>query len=274
MTLKQTAVIRCMRYVLLFAASMLLAGAARPPATKPWLLHLNGIGGERMCDHALIEGLAQGGFKADVEFYDWTGGQIGIEALQGRERHETEARKIADKLAGQFRAHPKTPIYMTSHSGGCGVAVWALELLPDEVKVDYLLLFAPALSPDYNLTKALRHVNKKAYVFSSEYDQIVLGTGTKLFGTIDGQRVEAAGLNGFVEPDTADAEQYKKLIAQPYKLNWLREYGSAGSHISALGARFSRGYVATLLLTGSPPKDKEVDVAATTQPARPVGPLP
>lgn len=254
--------------VWLLSAGLLFLGvaAASGEEGKAFLLHLNGIGGERMCDHTLVDGLREGGFRAEVEFYDWTGGRIGIEALQGRDRHEKEAKKIAEKLTAQHRAHPDVPIYVTSHSGGCGLAVWALELLPDDVQVECLLMFAPALSPDYDLSKAFRHVKRKAYAFTSKYDTIVLGTGTKMFGTIDGQRVEAAGLRGFVRPDAADAEEYKKMETHAYRAAWLGQYGSAGSHICALRKKFAREYVARLLLTGEAPKDRELNLGATTRP--------
>ncbi|MGE5608088.1 MAG: hypothetical protein ACM359_02435 [Bacillota bacterium] len=245
--------------------------AQAPVAPQPYLLHLNGIGGERSCDHWLLNGLRQGGFNAEVEVYDWTAGRVGIEALQGQELHSAQSRKVAEKLTAFARQHPNRPIYITSHSGGCGVAVWALEQLPENVKINTLVMFAPALSPNYDLSKALSHVTDRAYVFSSPHDTIVLGTGTKLFGTIDGLKVEAAGLNGFIQPDQADPAQYKKLSPHPYNKQWLAKYGNAGSHICALRPLFAREYVATLLLTGSAPADETPDtpVTATTQPVQP-----
>jgi len=38
------------------------AKAAAKEMPRPWFLHLNGIGGERVCDHTLISGLTAGGF--------------------------------------------------------------------------------------------------------------------------------------------------------------------------------------------------------------------
>jgi hypothetical protein len=248
------------------------AGEARPAAApRPYLLHLNGIGGERIVDHWLIEGLKEGGVDAQVELYDGTGGQVGIEALQGRDRHQREAKKIADKLVEQFRKIPATPIIITSHSGGCGLAVWALEQLPPDVKIDSLYMFSPALSPDYDLTRALAHVKGKLHVFSSPLDVVVLSTGTKLFGTIDGQRVEAAGLKGFVMPASAEENQYKKLVPHPFQRGWTIRYWNDGSHIGCLRPMFARDYVAPIFLTGSPPKDDALVPAAApaTRPATP-----
>ena len=96
---------------------------------------------------------------------------------------------------------PKLEITLTSHSGGTGIAVWALEKMPEGMQVQTLVLLASALSPDYDLSKALRHVRGKAYVFYSQNDQVVLGAGTRLFGTIDGVKSDAAGLIGFRMPD-------------------------------------------------------------------------
>jgi hypothetical protein len=254
MTLKMRPPYLLIAIVALCAPCLLRAESAPLPAT-PFLLHLNGVGGERSIDQTLVRGIRQAGFDGDVQIYDWTGGKIGIEALQGRERHEAEARKIADIILAHHHANPGAPVHVTSHSGGTGLAVWALELLPEDVRVETFFMFAPALSPEYDLTKALKHVTKNLYVFSSPHDTVVLSTGCKLFGTIDGVKCEAAGVKGFVQPTSADPEQYKKLVHFPYKRTWLRTYGNAGSHICAMRYRFAKDYVGPLFLTGKAPED-------------------
>jgi hypothetical protein len=241
------------------------AGAVKE-TPRPWFLHLNGIGGERVCDHTLVSGLSAGGLDADYHIFDWTEGETGIVALQHHATHPIEARKAADMIIAQFKASPGTPIYVTGHSGGAAILTWALELLPDEIKVESACMFAPALSPQYDLTKALRHVNGKLYVFSSPHDFVVLSTGTKMFGTMDGVRCDAAGLKGFVQPDAGDAEQYQKIVPQPYQRSWALRYGNVGSHICALRPKFARDYVARLLLTGKPPTDDDAVAAPTTRP--------
>ncbi len=244
----------------------LLGIAAAQAAEKPLIYHLNGIGGERSIDHNLVGGLLAGGLEAEPKFHDWTAGQDGLVALQSRKLHEEQAKKVAEELAAEFKRHPGRPIHVTSHSGGAGIAVWALELLPDEVMIDSVLMISPALSPDYDLTRALKHVRGSVYVFSSPYDTIVLGRGTKLFGTIDGKKVEAAGLKGFVCPPGADEQQYKKLIAQPYQREWAKLYGNGGSHICGMQKTFARDYVAPLIL-GKLPTTRPVQSASTDKPA-------
>src|SRR2546430_11586923 len=51
--------------------------ATNKETARPWFLHLNGIGGERVCDHTLISGLTAGGFEADFHIFDWTEGDTG-----------------------------------------------------------------------------------------------------------------------------------------------------------------------------------------------------
>ena len=250
----------------LLCTAVLRAETAVLPV-NPFLLHINGVGGRRSIDQTLVIALKQAGYKGEVRMYDWTGGKIGIEALLAHERHHAEARTIADIILARHKADPNAPIHITAHSGGAGLAAFALELLPPDVRVESVFMFAPALSPEYDLTGALKHVTKNLYVFSSPHDTVVLAAGCKLFGTIDGVKCEAAGVNGFVQPATADPEQYKKLIHYPYRISWLRKYGNAGSHICAMRYPFARGYIAPLFLTGVAPKEAVDERTPTTQPA-------
>jgi len=97
------------------------------------------------------------------------------------------------------------------------------------------------------MTKALSHVAGHAYCFNSPDDDLVLGTGTKMFGTIDGQRCDAMGRVGFEKPTTADAVQYAKLILEPYQKAWAK-YGHVGGHIGPMGQIFVEAVVAPLML--------------------------
>jgi hypothetical protein len=224
-------------------------GLPRPAAAevKPYVLHLPGVAGTSIIDYTLREGLKTGGFDGVFEFFDWTCNDPGIPALHARRRNEEQAQILADKLTAQYRAHPDRPIYLTCHSGGSGPATWALERLPADVKVACFVMLAPALSPTYDLSKALSRVSGKAYCFYSQHDDLVLGTGTKLFGTIDGLRVEAAGKVGFTKPETADPEQYAKLVSKAHDAGWAK-YGNIGGHVGVMRSRFVRAIVAPLML--------------------------
>ena len=251
-----------------FAVTAAAAAAEVAPAEpRPYLLHLPGIGGKRSIDRMLVGGLTEGGIDADVEIYDWTRDDPGLNALVARQRNSEEAKVVAAKILEVHRADPGRKIYLTAHSGGSGILAWALEQLPDDVHVESIMLLAPALSPEYDLSAALRHVRGKAYVFHSAHDPI-LGIGTRMFGTIDGVKTDAMGRVGFKQPDGADAEQYEKLVAVSYDPAWIR-LRNIGDHIGPMMRPFARDVLAPLLDTGVLPILPPLQLPATTQATRP-----
>ncbi len=225
------------------------ARAIAPPPPKPYLLHLPGIGGERSIDRMLTQGLVQGGMEAEIEIYDWTATDAGLNALYARQRHHREADVVARKIAERFRADPRTRIYVSGHSAGTGIALWALERLPPDVKVESLLMLASAMSPTYDLSPALAHVRGKAYALYSPYDP-VLGIGTRMFGTIDGIKTDAAGRVGFNKPpNAADPRQYEKLVSIGFNPAWI-PLSNIGDHVGPMMRPFAREVLAPLLRTG------------------------
>jgi hypothetical protein len=226
--------------------------AATNEANADYLLHLPGIAGYRWVDRQMISGLREGGYAGRLAMHDWTADHEGLEALLNQPLHERESQRVADALTERYRENPGRRIVITSHSGGTGIAVWALEKLPDDVKVDTVVMLASALSPEYDLTKALRHVRGKVYAFNSLTDTLVLGVGTRTFGTVDGVKCDAAGRCNFVVPDGADAQQYKKLVQVPYSAAWMA-LGNIGDHIGPMSSRFARDVLAPVVL-GQPIK--------------------
>lgn len=235
------------------ASEMANAPASSPPPAppdlgpppRPYLLHLPGIGGKRRIDRTLVGGLVEGGIDAEVEIYDWTGDDPGLSALYAAKRNRDESAKVAEMIMRVHREDPRREIYLTAHSGGTGIAVWALEQLPEDVQIQSLLLLASALSPTYDLSDALRRVKGKAYTLSSTYDP-VLGLGTRLFGTIDGVKTDAAGRIGFTPPHGADEGQYAKLVEMPYERGWVR-LSHIGDHIGPMMRPFAREVLAPLV---------------------------
>lgn len=224
----------------------------RQPADTLYLLHLPGVGGELGPDRRLVGGFKRANFPGPLRIYDWTGGKPGLEALLNRARNDREAAKVAEMIKRIRAEHPDTRIVLSSHSGGAGIAVWALEKLPADVQIDTLLMLSPALSQRYDLSAALRHVRGKAYAFTSVNDAVVLGAGTRLFGTIDGVKEEAAGRAGFTRPQGADAAQYEKLVQFPYTTDWII-YENIGDHIGYLALAFAEKVLAPLVTEGKVP---------------------
>ena len=236
--------------LLICAILVLTSGLARAEASadaKPWLLHIPGISGETGLDRGMIRGLKEGGYAGITEVYDWTCGTPGLPALLARQRNHAQAKKIAEMILSEHEAHPETPIQIVSHSAGAGLLVWALEDLPKDVTVNSVVLLSPALSPDYDLSKALSHVAGKMYVFSSPHDTIVLGAGTRMFGTVDGKKTDAAGDVGFAIPPDADTRQYVKLVPLPYDPAWMK-FGNIGDHVGTMLPAFDKAVVCPLLL--------------------------
>ena len=237
--------------------------------SKAWLLHLPGISGETGLDRGMLRGLREGGYQGITDVYDWTGANAGIAALVASKRNHEEAQKISDMIQKQFHDQPDGQILIVSHSAGTGLCVWALEDLPEGVMVDTVLLLSSALSPDYDLSRALSHVRGKAYAFYSPNDVVVLKAGTQLFGTVDGKKTSAAGLLGFTRPQGADAKQYAKLVAEPYDPAWMK-LGNIGDHIGCMVPTFGAAVLSPLLLANLPRihdlAANRADMSAATQP--------
>lgn len=235
---------------LLVYVFILLMGMCRPAgAGEVFVLHLPGIGGHMYMDDEMVKGLREGGVRGRFEIYNWTCGDPGVPALHARRRNLEQAGEIAQLIVEEKEKRPGGRVALTAHSAGAGLAVWALERLPEGVMVENMVMIAPALSPGYDLTGALRHVRGKVYVIYSEFDSLVLGVGTSIFGTIDGVQTEAAGKVGFVRPANGDEGEYRKVVEVPYEPGWAR-YGNYGDHIGGMMKGFVSEVVAPMVMGG------------------------
>jgi len=215
-------------------------------ASQTYIVHLPGIAGETDFDRMWVEGLGEGGLADHLEVYDWTKPNIWIAALHAYDHNRAEARVISSRIAAKLKADPQARIILTGWSGGCQVAIWALEELPESASIQSLIIVAPSITPTYDLTSALRHVRGKMYAVTSPGDFVVLGIGTSLFGTSDGTYTVSAGLIGFSRPPEGDARQYEKLHQMPFDAKWIR-YGDLGDHTGAMSKIFAREVLAPAL---------------------------
>ncbi len=262
-----SSVVACGLAVMIFLAGCGISPVHRPAAQlqpKPYLLHLPGITGGFWMHDQYCRALNAGGFDAETGIYDWTGNRFPIAALRQRERNLVEADKVAAILTRKFRAQPHRPLYLSCESGGAGIAVWALERLPDNVHVDGVVLVSPALSSHYDLTPALRRVHGKMLVFPSKSDALILGIGTAVFGTMDGRHDKSAGLDGFSRPASGDATQYAKLEQFHYHGKMLFRYGNGGGHAWAMFPRFASAFVAPRLIAVA--RESAAAYSPSTQP--------
>ena len=108
--------------------------------------------------------------------------------LTNAANHVEKGAALAAEVAEFQARRPGAPVFLVGKSGGTGMVVRALERLPEDT-VEAAVLLAPALSPGYDLTRALRAVRREMVVFWSPMDVFVLGLGTRIFGTIDRRKV-------------------------------------------------------------------------------------
>src|SRR5262249_4649620 len=103
--------------------------------------------------------------------------------------------------------------------------------------------------------RALRAVRREMDVFWSPMDLIVLGAGTRIFGTIDRVKSISAGLVGFRVPEAMD-EAGRGQYANLRQGGWRATRASArslGGHGGPDSPAFLRKYVVPLLRVAEPP---------------------
>jgi hypothetical protein len=161
------------------------------------VLVADGIGGLDLCAAGMRHMVARRRPDVRVEPVAWCHG-FGRwhRDLTDRRNVEAHAEAVAGRVRRFLEAGPGRPVALVGKSGGCGVVLGALERLGPGA-VEAAVLIAPAVSPGYDLGRALGAVRREMVVFWSPLDVFLLGAGTCAFGTIDGVRGPAAGLVGF-----------------------------------------------------------------------------
>jgi pimeloyl-ACP methyl ester carboxylesterase len=246
------------------------------------VLILPGIEGRSKYNADLLRGLDEGGVPCAIEIFDWgtivpLGGLVNLVAL---DRNRDQARHIADRIVQYQQDYPDRPVHLVGHSGGGGLAVLALEALPPGRKVNSATLLAAAISPDYDLTRALNHTEAGIWNFYSNFDVGYLTVGTSFFGTIDRRHTRAAGAVGF-KPRPATGSRpgaenaYARLHSVSYK-SIMAEAGNRGSHAGWTNRRFVALWIAPVILASSDARagyylslDDRADVTRSAEPTAP-----
>ncbi|MGB2987814.1 MAG: hypothetical protein WBE26_18250 [Phycisphaerae bacterium] len=220
------------------------------PLDREVLFILDGVGGFQAAPLMVRRALQEAGSELGTVIVDWQcclTGEIWTDLMWLR-RNQLMGCKLARRLLAFRRAHPQTAIHMLAFSGGAGIAVFACERLRGRCIVDALILACPALSPAYNLGPAMRAV-KRCYALISRRDKLILGLGTRIFGTTDRRFSPAAGLLGFRLPagiSDDDARAYERL-REIYWLPSLKEEGHHGGHVGWGSVSFLRHHLPGML---------------------------
>jgi pimeloyl-ACP methyl ester carboxylesterase len=216
--------------------------AEPPPAVETSdaiVFFLDGAGGGGPVIDAAPEvllGLRLGGYDGAFRSVRW---QTGLGAIADLTLSVPEKRALSVSLAARIQEarelRPDARISLISASTGTAIAVYALELLPPGVRIDNLVLLSSALSADYDLSPALKHVVGGALNFVSNKDAL-LQAMIPLFGSADRKLVgsRVAGVVGFETVDSAAQMNFRTLSWTPE----MRRSGHYGGHTDYKNATF------------------------------------
>lgn len=218
---------------------------------------LSGIEGEGLINHNILLGLEDGGLPYALHLYPWTL-RIPLLAtlynLRCLKRNIRQAESLAQFIVDYCAQYPGRPVHLIGHSGGGAMSILALERLPQDVEVDSAILCAPALSPYYNISAALRHVKTHIYNIRSTYDWFHLRLATSVLGTVDGRYCVSSGAIGFELPPEADAETRRlyseKLVEIPFSSEMSRSFHLSG-HFGSVNRLFVEEWIAPLIAANS-----------------------
>ncbi len=213
------------------------SGRATPPtatAAPPGVVFvIDGVGGLDFMGKAAKWALPRSGVKHEIREFDWQHGKGKIlKDLQDTGRVVQKAHELATCVRQAKAENPGRPIYLLAKSGGAGLALTAAQELPPAT-LERIVLLSSAVAPGYDLRPALKATKREVVSFYSPLDKIVLGWGTRQFGTIDRVHSDSAGLGGFVSPPLTNAEDqalYARLVQLPWSPRMVWQ-GNMGGHL-------------------------------------------
>ncbi len=239
------------------ASTQPMTGGDSPRGGDPQygvVYYLDGAGGGGTVSNwegGLKVGLTQAGYKGPLSMFPW---ETGFGVLADQDAADNYKRRKASELAKEivsFRAgHPSAPIHLVGLSAGTAVAVFTLEALPSNVKVEGVILLGASISNNYDLTQALSHVRNHLYVFTSERDA-VLGFLVPMAGTADRTDAPSAGLDGFILPAGATPATRSLYLTKVMRIAWRTQFerdGDWGGHTDAVHPAFVRDYISPLII--------------------------
>lgn len=217
---------------------------------RPVIVVVDGVGRFQFAPYAIRRALRELGSEIEVVQHDWQYGLTGEiwTDLMWLRRNRVMGARLARRLLRLRRRCRDRPIHLFALSGGCAIAVFACECLRGRDVVASLVLAAPALSTAYDLGPALTAV-ERCYVLVSRLDNVVLGAGTRLFGTSDREFVPAAGMVGFERP-AGLPDEHGRGYDRCRQIRWspsLVGDGHGGGHAGWIAAEILRRYLPGLL---------------------------
>ncbi len=232
--------------VLLIITAALTGCQAR--MTCPRAIFLDGAGWFSG-DGPVRSGLHRAGYPGAVERFEWTSllGPISDYLLATPSHPKVAA--LASRITKLRLANPDGQIILMGLSAGTSIVVYALERLPGDIQVDYVVLLSPAISSRHDLTGALKHVKHTLYATCTPHDMILTG-----ISTADQRNDKPAGLVGLKLPKRMNAVKrklYSKVVNIPWRPGYVA-YGWGGGHVSVTSSNFIRVVIAPRIMDDRP----------------------
>lgn len=207
---------------------------------------LPGIGGDNALIGRWVKAIEAQIDGVSAEIWDWTTvirKRTFLSDLRDQRMNRERAARLADALQRCREANPEARLFLAATSGGTGIALFACQCLPDDFVLEKVIFTSAALSPDADLTPILSRSRRGLFSYYSRKDTLLLGAGTKLFGTMEGKHRYGAGLVGFA-PGSANGTQCRLAALQ--QLAWspdMRSLGNDGGHLGGFGLGFIRDHL-------------------------------
>jgi pimeloyl-ACP methyl ester carboxylesterase len=212
------------------------------------IIILPGIEGESPLNHQIRQGMVAAGVYRAMPIYSW-GRPVPIAGPLLNQidfiGNRLEGRRIARMIMSYQGNYPARPVHLIGHSGGGGVAVFAAEALPEDHKIDGLVLLSASISSAYDLTKAMSHCRNGILNIYTKADVGFLVVGTTVAGNVDGTRGPAAGAIGFDKLRPGDKIEKHQAYGKLYEMELAGEAagGLGGAHASTTRSGFIATYV-------------------------------
>lgn len=213
-----------------------------------------GVGGGKWSQAAACRGLRTAGVKQKIHINEWDTPFVDVLGhLQDIERNRDIAARAAEQIVAYRATYPHTPIDLIGYSAGGGIALLTAEALPTDIELRNVVLVQPGISPTWDLTPTLRRVTSRLINFYCPSDWLILGAGTRTFGTVDRQKVASAGKEGLDLDVAVHDPALRRKVAQ---VRWTWDMfwsGHIGNHTGILAEAWNRDYVAPYLLPPAAP---------------------
>jgi pimeloyl-ACP methyl ester carboxylesterase len=216
---------------------------------KGLVLILPGIEGPGPGSWAVRKGLEDGALPYALEVYDWRDGRLGAAYAFDEPASRKRAEEIALHIDAYRRTHIGKPVFVVGHSGGGALAAFVSEAIDEKAPLNGVILMEPALSPEYDLTKAIQGAGGHFAATSAESD-VLLRSLTTVGRNFDGIRGRTAGQDGFQLPPDAWPERraaFEKVCWIRWDASMLKE-ANWGGHMGCTSPPWVASALAPIIL--------------------------